>query len=163
MLTKDIVDKLFQYKNGKLYWKSSNGSMKVGSQVGCITATIKGSKGYYATRIKGRRIYLHKIVFFMFHNYIPKRIRFLDGNTLNYSIENLKDCTSSEILFRAKIRNDNTSGYKGISWSKRRNKWVGWISKDKKKTWLGYFDSKNKAYQAYINKSIELYGEDNSN
>jgi hypothetical protein len=159
VINREQIDRLFEYRNGKLYWKLATcNSVKVGDEVGTIIGNINHLSGYYVTRIKGVRIYIHKIVFLMFHGYTATTIRFLDGNSLNYAIENLRDCSVSEVLFTAKKRKDNSSGYKGVSWSKKRNKWVCWIGKDKKKIWLGYFDDKEKAHQAYIKESIKLYG-----
>lgn len=161
MLTKEIINKLFEYKNGKLYRKVDDNSTKVAKEIGTIVGRSQHSKGYYGTTYEGKRVYLHQIVYLMFNDDITGRIRFLDRNTLNYSIENLKACSTSEILFTAKTRCDNISGYRGVSWCKNRNKWVAWIGKDKKKTWLGYFDDKESAYAKYVASSIEMYGEEN--
>lgn len=160
VINKEKIEKLFEYRSGKLYWKIATcNSVKAGDEVGTIIGNINNLNGYYVTRINGVRVYIHKIVFFMFHNYIPDTIRFLDGNSLNYAIENLKDCSVSEVLFTARKRKDNSSGYKGVSWSKKRNKWVSWIGKDKKKIWLGYFDDKEDAHNAYQNAAKKIYGD----
>ena len=43
------------------------------------------------------------------------------------------------------LRCDNTSGYTGVRWSKKENKWVVDITKDKKRIYLGGFHDKQNA------------------
>jgi hypothetical protein len=159
MITKERLHELFEYIEGKLYWKVDNGNgVNKGDEVGTIIRKQNQAQQYYVTNIKGKRFYVHKIIYAMFNEIAVGRIRFLDGNSLNYAIENLKQCSTSEILFTSNKRKDNASGYKGVSWCKLRNKWMSYISKDSKRIWLGYFDNKETAYDAYIKKSIEIYG-----
>lgn len=45
-----------------------------------------------------------------------------DHDGLNNCRSNFRICTPSENLGNARLRSDNTSGYKGVAWSKTRNK-----------------------------------------
>lgn len=51
----------------------------------------------------------------------------------------------------AKQRKDNTSGYKGVSWDKKFDKWRSQIWLNKKCIHLGYYSSPEEAHQAYKN------------
>lgn len=47
------------------------------------------------------------------------------------------------------LRSTNTSGYRGVSWHKGSNKWRTAIRCNDKVYWLGRFDTKEQAAQAY--------------
>jgi hypothetical protein len=161
-LTKELVDRLFEYKDGLLYWKERpTNSIKIGSKVGTIRVKSKGHQGYWATRINKVNVYNHVIVFFIHNGYLPPAISFINGNTLDYSIENLVERTRSELIQKGRIRKDNTSGYKGVSYSKRDKKWLASISKDNKRTSIGSFSTKEEASKAYLKEELKLYGENN--
>lgn len=54
-------------------------------------------------------------------------------NTFDTRLENLNIVTSLENSQNAKIRKDNTSGIKGVNWSRKFNKWVARIQYNKKR------------------------------
>ena len=57
-------------------------------------------------------------------------------------------------------RSSNTSSiYKGVSWSKERNRWEARIRKDKRKYHIGYFHDGREAARAHNRKAMELFGE----
>lgn len=53
-----------------------------------------------------------------------------------------------------KLRINNTSGYRGVSWYKKSNKWKSQIKVDNKKINLGYFNDVIEAARAYDNYVI---------
>lgn len=62
------------------------------------------------------------------------------------------------------INSNNTSGYKGVSYSKSKKKWVAYIKLQYKNKYLGTFDTKEAAIQArkegeekYYKPIIERY------
>lgn len=164
VLTKELVARLFEYRDGILYWKEKpSARVNIEDKVGTIKAKSSKCEGYWATRIKGVNLYNHTIVFFMCHGYVPKTISFKNGNTLDYSIENIVERSRSELIQKGKLRKDNTSGYKGVSYSKRDNNWIAYIGKDNKRYLLGLFDTKEEANVAYLKEEYRLYGKETSN
>ena len=82
------------------------------------------------------------VVFLYHHGYTTEAlIDHIDGNKLNNSIDNLRECSYVENGYNARKRKDNTSGCKNVSWSSSMNKWVVRMSKDKKYQVVGYFDT----------------------
>lgn len=57
------------------------------------------------------------------------------------------------------IRSDNTSGYRGVTWDKRRNKWAVRVVKEGKNFYSGYFSDKHDAAKKYNEKALEAFGE----
>ncbi len=49
-----------------------------------------------------------------------------------------------------KIYRHNTSGYRGVSWDKCKNKWMSNITVDKKFKFLGYFDNPEDASECRL-------------
>jgi hypothetical protein len=135
MITQELVKELFEYRDGELYWKVSNSNrVKNGDKAGSFD-----SRCYRQTRINRVRLLNHRIIFLMFHGYLPKIIDHIDGNSLNNRIENLRECTMIENLYNQKLSIKNTSGYKNVSWSKRKQKWIVKIVINKKPTEFGSY------------------------
>ena len=83
----------------------------------------------------------------------------IDNNKQNNYIKNLRWSSSSENCRNSSLSKRNTSGCKGVSFIKKRNKWQAQIMHNHKTIHLGLFDDKINAIKARINKSKELFGE----
>ena len=68
-------------------------------------------------------------------------------------------CKKQQNEFNTKVRSDNTTGYKGVSFSKSKNKYRSYINKDGHYYHLGYFNTKEEAALTYNQKAISLFGE----
>ncbi len=77
-------------------------------------------------------------------------------NTLNNQKLNLRICTRTGNNRNSRIRKDNTSGYKGVSWSKSHKKWRTIIGQH---IHLGLFNTKEEGAFAYDKTAIKLFGE----
>ena len=65
----------------------------------------------------------------------------INGNRLDNRRCNLRLATDGQNMGNSKIPRHNTSGFKGVSWDKRREQWEAYISKKDKKIHLGRFDT----------------------
>ena len=139
MLTQELVNKLFEYKDGILYWKektSNKSPIKIGNACG-----RPATSGHMQTTIYGKLHGNHRIIFLMHHGYLPKEIDHIDGNPLNNHIENLREATRAENQYNRKIGKNNTSGVKGVLWHKTHQKWTAKTSVNGKRQYLGYFST----------------------
>ena len=136
-LTQEYLHAHFEYCDGILINKTKrNGKSPVGKEAGSLC-----DNRYKTVFICGKRYYTHRLIFMMFHGYIPKEIDHIDRNKLNNKIENLRSVTKAENVVNQKIRTDNKSGVRGISWNSENKKWVVSKQQNNKRKYLGYFDS----------------------
>ena len=137
MITREKIIQLFDYKDGNLYWKkSTNNRVKNGQ--------IAGSKlplGYRIIGINGKNYLMHRLIFMLFNDYIPKKIDHIDGNPNNNKIENLREANDAQNSYNAKLRKDNTTGCKGVIWHKWAKKWRVIVKAKRKVIYSGYFDN----------------------
>jgi hypothetical protein len=82
----------------------------------------------------------------------------INGNGLDNRRENLRFCTNAQNQMNQRTTK-NISGYKGVFWYPRYNKWISKICYNKKEYFLGYFTDKIEAAKAYDAKAEELFGE----
>ncbi len=82
----------------------------------------------------------------------------IDNNKCNNKLHNLRRATTRENNQNRGIRTDNTSGCKGVSWSKRADKWKATISIDGIQIHLGLFTNIKDAKQARITRANEAFG-----
>jgi hypothetical protein len=94
----------------------------------------------------------------MHHGYLPNSIDHIDADKSNNKIENLRVCTHSQNGFNAQKRKNNTSGTKGVSWSKIANKWHAYIHINRVKKGLGHFDSLEEATKVAQEARIKYHG-----
>ena len=115
---------------------------------------------FYVNR--GRR-WGKRMITILMHRLIMNPIKgmFIDhinGNGLDNRRSNLRICTRSQNGMNRKMQNNNTSGYKGVIWSKSAKKWQVQIIFNKKRIHLGYFKIKKEGALAYNEASLKYFG-----
>lgn len=82
----------------------------------------------------------------------------INHDTLDNRKDNLRICTRSQNAMNQQKQNNNTSGFKGVCWSKHNRKWVSRIVLEGKTIHIGGFNSREDAGRAYDEKATEIYG-----
>lgn len=103
-----------------------------------------------------KTIYMHRLIV---DAGINQHVDHIDGNRLNNRKCNLRTCTPKQNQYNQGIRKSNTSGYKGVSWSKANCKWAARIRYKGKKVHLGYYDKVEDAADAYFMASKSIHKE----
>ena len=89
---------LFEYRDGKLYWKVARSNIKPGDRAG-----TPDKLGYRSVLVDKKPIKEHRITFFLHHGFMPETVDHIDGNPANNRIENLRAATLSENCFNRRI------------------------------------------------------------
>lgn len=158
MITQEQVKKLFTYnpKTGYLIWLEDRGPNKVkGNPAGSKSLTRR----YITLRIDGKSQQVHRLIFLYHHGFLPKFVDHIDNNQKNNKIENLRGCTHSQNICNSRIRSNNTSGIKGVSWDKGRKKWIGHLSLLGRSYYIGRFKTKSEAEKAIKIKRESVHKE----
>lgn len=145
--TKDYLHQIFEYSNGELYWKVASGRR---SKVGTKAGFKADEDGRLKVGINNSYWFIHRIIFFMFHNEQPNEIDHIDGNPKNNRIENLRAVTHHQNMMNSKTPSHNTSGVKGVYFNKKKKKWVAQCFVDGKNTYVGTFNDINVAKIAIV-------------
>lgn len=106
---------------------------------------------------KGRRqrIYMHRLIL----DAAPgTTIDHIDCNGLNNTRSNLRFASHAENVRNRGVQSNNTSGYKGVTFDKQKERWVALIFCENVKYYLGQFDSVEDAAAAYDKAALELHG-----
>jgi hypothetical protein len=129
--------------------------IKVGDMAGG-----QDERGYLRIRVDGRKYKGHRLAFLYMTGQWPKpEIDHIDGDRTNNCWSNLREATHNENMWNMKMRRNNTSGLKGVTWHKPSRRWRAQICLYSRRLGLGYFDTAEAAHDAYKAKAIELFGE----
>jgi hypothetical protein len=83
----------------------------------------------------------------------------INGDKLDNRKENLRLATPSQNNYNRGLASNSTSGFKGVTWNKKTNKWIARIYVDRKGIHLGSFEYKVDAALAYNEAAFKYHGE----
>ena len=118
------------------------------------------NNGYYVVYFLGERYAAHRLIWKLIHKKDPSYfIDHINGVRTDNRSTNLRACTWADNTRNTPARVNNTSGYKGVNWSRNRNKWFAKIQFNKKIYGCGFYKTAYEAHLAYEAKAKELFGE----
>ncbi|MCC6776684.1 MAG: HNH endonuclease [Hyphomicrobiales bacterium] len=143
-------------KTGIFTWKVTiNNKTRAGAAAGC-----RDGHAYHLIGVDGRLYVAHRLAWLWMTGAWPEADidhRNLDKKDNRWS--NLRAATRSGNMANTGARADNTSGLKGVTWDKHRNKWLAQIRVNGKNKFLGRFECLEAAHAAYVAKAKEMFGE----
>jgi len=147
---RDLLNHLFEYKDGELIRKVSTGNVKAGDSAGSLKAN-----GRVRAKIDGKFYSRSRLIWIMHHGDIPEGmlIDHIDNEGLKSDdrIENLRLATHSQNLHNIEAR--------GHHWDKAANKWKAQIAHQGQKIHLGLFDCQIDARAEYLRAKRKYAGE----
>ena len=102
------------------------------------------------------KTYMHRLIM---GAELGESVDHISGDGLDNRRGNMRLVSHAENLRNQRVRVNNTSGLKGVSWNKRAGKWVANIRVDGKSQYLGLFICPVEAHAAYCEASERLHGE----
>ena len=123
-------------------------------RAGCVMSK------YIRLKVNNKAVDAHRVAWEMTSGPIPSGffVDHKDGNGHNNKETNLRLATNSQNLHNSISNSRNTSGHRGVTWSRASQKWQAQIQHNKRQIIIGLFSSIEEAAQAYRNKSLELNG-----
>lgn len=119
----------------------------------CWYENITNSSDYHriVTTIDGKPVAMHSLLGMFYPDHINR-------NPLDNRRENLDETATKQIQAQnRKLQRNNSSGCKGVGWSKSAKKWRARIKLQNKEINLGLFETKTDAIIARLKAEIENY------
>jgi hypothetical protein len=135
MITQDQANHLFEYVDGKLFWKNSKRLSLNGKEAGC-----QDSSGYIKVTVGNKQYWAHRIIYLMHHGEMPKLVDHADRNTRNNSIKNLRAADASKNGLNSQFKCGARSGCRNVTKQEGRNKYSVHIRVKGKSKFIGNFE-----------------------
>ena len=159
MITQAELQQILHYDplTGLFTWKK-----KISHKV--VIGSIAGSfnNKYKEISIFKERHKSHRLAWLYVHGILPPKPNMIDhinGIKHDNRLINLRVATPAQNAHNAKLRSDNTSGCKGVSFNKRTEKFVANICINNEQLFLGLFDTLEEADKRYKEEADKLHKE----
>lgn len=143
----------YDHKTGLLWWKLRGPHRTIQYPAGTLCA------GRWYIGLFGKHFIAHRLAWLIKTGGWPQTLDHINGNPLDNRWCNLREATPSQNCANAKRYKNNTSGFKGVSWVPRDQKYAAYFSKDGKRFGLGYYNTPEQAHTAYIAAAKKHFGE----
>lgn len=134
---------------GVFVWrlKPKQGRVQAGQTAGNLN-----SNGYVRIKFDGVECLAHRLAWFYVHGQWPKEfIDHINGDRRDNRIANLREANNQQNHENITAAQSNSaSGLRGVSYEKRSGKWRADIKTNGKQRTLGYYNSQDDAYAAYV-------------
>lgn len=151
-----MLHELLDYNadTGVFTWKKRRRGVRTGISLGC-----DNGNGYLRITVAGKSEYAHRLAWMYVHGYWPSQtVDHINGNPSDNRIANLRAATYGENMQNIRrATKKSTSNSLGVSWHKKAGKWQAHISVGRQHKYLGLFEKKTDAEQAYIAAKRELH------
>ncbi|WP_175658227.1 HNH endonuclease signature motif containing protein [Burkholderia vietnamiensis] len=126
----------------------------IGDEAGYINAN-----GYRQILVDGGLYYAHRLAFLYVTGSFPEHhVDHLNRVKTDNRWINLRDCTQAENNRNKSLRKDNKSGYTGVRWDERKQKWFGAFCHEYKSRYVGHYETAEQASKAVEAAKRALYG-----
>ena len=125
MITQSKLLEMFDYRNdGNLIHRHT---VQGGKRAGEVAGSPHNA-GYRQITISRKKYLIHRLIWVYHYGETPTQIDHINGQRSDNRIENLRECSYSENHGNRRMRNDNTSGYKGVFLDKRDGFWFVYVA-----------------------------------
>lgn len=138
---------VYEKETGNFYWRFSAKGRKKGSQAGRLL-----QKGYRQVCVDYKQYLEHRLAWFYIYKKWPEFcIDHINEIKSDNRIANLRDVDqSTNLLNQSKPQKNNTTGFRGVTFSKSTNKYRAQLMIRGKQYELGRFDTPEEAHKAYL-------------
>lgn len=116
--------------------------------------------GYRQATINGTIYLVHRLAWVFITGKLPDSyIDHINGNKLDNSMTNLREVSHAENMLNKQVYKNNSSGFKGVYYSKSKNRYEAQVRLNGIKYTYGGFLTAEEASIAYEQKSAALFKE----
>lgn len=127
---------------------------RTGKQIGWVDRY-----GYRVISVAGCKRFAHRLAWlYVLGEWPSGEIDHINGDPLDNRLANLRLATRSQNLANTKLLPSNTSGFKGVSFSKKLHRWRASICINQQRKHLGFFNSPEAAHAAYVSAAEQCFG-----
>jgi len=148
----------YNAKTGAFTWRIQLNKRDTHAKVGDVAGSH--TNRYCRIQIDGYRYPAHRLAWFYTHgewpeNELDHRLRVPSDNRLS----ELRPATRSQNAINRKLHKNNTSGAKGVRWNIQMKRWCAFITKDRRRFYLGGFKTFREAVTTQQQAEQRLFGE----
>lgn len=117
--------------------------------------------GYLSIQVNKRNLRAHRMAWLYVYGELPPKgvdIDHINGDRTDNRICNLRLASRSQNMANVGLKGTNSSGFKGVSWHKKSQRWRARIKVDYREIYLGSFDSPEEAHAAYAEAVKRYFG-----
>lgn len=118
--------------------------------------------GYIRISVNGTQWHAHRLAWVLVHGNWPEKgieIDHINGDRMDNRIANLRLATRGQNATNSPAQKHSKTGLRGVHFHLGAGRYRAQIQKCGKMRSLGYFDSPQEAYSAYLTAAREVHGE----
>lgn len=155
----DLLRSVLHYdaETGVFTWKvRTSNRIKIGGVAGAV-----GEHGYILIRIHGVLYKAHRLAWFYVHGEWPQaEVDHINGRPADNRLCNLREATRKQNMENRGLNANNSTGYRGVTFTKRLGKFKATLRHHWKTHNLGHFDTAEEAAAVVSAKRAELFTHD---
>ena len=121
--------------------------------------TYMDRRGYLHGKVQGTKYQAHRVIWKMVFGVDPDQIDHINGRQSDNRLVNLRACTNAENSRNYKKRKSGASGYRGVSFVVRDQRWIASINAAGRRVSLGGHPDAITAARAYDKAARKFHGE----
>lgn len=157
-ITADRLREVLSYdpNTGIFHWLKT---LSVRAMAGAVAGSLKPS-GYICINIDGSRHRAHRLAWIYMTGTAPTKMVDHRDNIRHHNWwSNLREADNQQNGANSRRKHFGTSGYKGVGWSKQRQKWAAKITVSRRQIHVGFYETKEEAAAAYARAAKLHFGE----
>jgi hypothetical protein len=147
---------VYDHETGVFSWKIPRRRVRVGAAAGTVS-----KRGYIDICVDCQVYKAHRLAWLYTYGEWPVAlIDHINGDKTDNRLANLRPATKAENgANRTKHESRNTSGYRGVHWDKRGQRWVAHIKQNGVGIHIGSFRTPAEASAAHDLRARKVFGE----